>query len=61
MKLKIEIKMDNAAFGETNGLEVSRILTQLAGKVDYERLNVGDAIACMDANGNRVGQLKVTR
>jgi hypothetical protein len=34
MKLKIEIKMDNAAFEPDNGTEAARILRKLADEMD---------------------------
>lgn len=68
MKLKITIKMDNAAFemeGETrrfrNGFEPARILERLAAGMKDSTLEVGNAENLYDVNGNTVGECKVTR
>ena len=54
--LRINIKMDNAAFGETEGeraAEVARILREYASKVENtEDLNQ----TLRDINGNTVGK-----
>lgn len=61
MKLKLEIKMDNAAFEENAGSEVARILRQIADEVDCRDLLPGEEIRLRDINGNTVGQAKITR
>ena len=45
MKMKIEIKMDNAAFAEDSGGECARILRDLTDEID----------------GNYVGYIKVVK
>jgi hypothetical protein len=63
MKLKIVMTMDNAAFEEENGgsgTEAARILRKIADRIDGENCTVGDVTPCMDINGNRVGEAKVT-
>jgi len=61
MKLKIEIRMDNAAFGE-NPQEVKQIITeQLFDRVDGYSLKPGYWQNLMDSNGNHVGEAKVSR
>lgn len=60
MKLRIEINMDNAAFGEDAyecGTEAARILRKLADKL--EGPGSGD-ITLYDSNGNPVGTARVT-
>jgi hypothetical protein len=68
MKLKIEIKMDNAAFeanGESrrfrNGDEPARILKDLVVGWKGSNLEVGEIWNLHDHNGNQVGQARVTR
>ncbi len=56
----ITIKTDNAAFADFATLELGRILSELAGKAHRaEDLNQLDALALMDYNGNKVGQVSV--
>lgn len=59
MKLKIEIKTDNAAFGDTAiecGEEVARILRELAERIEADGPpEVGGRYGAYDANGNCVG------
>lgn len=69
MKLKVEIKMDNAAFearGDApsrwrDGREAARILRDLAGRISLQTLEAGDIESLRDINGNKVGEAKVTR
>lgn len=62
MKLKIEITMDNAAFGDIQGDEAARILRELCkNQLDGCPLAPGDTIGLWDVNGNKVGLMKVTR
>lgn len=59
MKLKLEIKMDNAAFGETpeeRGIELDCIIGGLAKRMREQGVNAGDSWRLMDTNGNRVGE-----
>lgn len=60
MKAIIKIQMDNAAFadGDNAPYELARILREAA-----DRLDDGDisGFSLRDANGNTVGELKVTR
>jgi hypothetical protein len=63
MKLKIEIKMDGAAFKPTTKSEAAQILMSLAADMESGNClsDVGDHETLMDINGNRVGEAKVTR
>ncbi len=59
--LKIEIAMDNDAFGETletEGDEVTRILNFVRAGIRVEALS-SHGISLYDVNGNRVGFAKV--
>ena len=59
----LDIKTDNAAFGEDDGphtagsvaAEVARILRELATDIE----NGGDGGAVMDINGNSVGRYRL--
>lgn len=56
MKAKIEIKMDNAAFGDDPNAELARILRELA-----EQAENGLRIRTLfDINGNRVGRFEIS-
>lgn len=58
MKFKIEIKCDNAAFGDEPAYEVARILWELAKRIERD----GDlAYPLHDINGNRVGLSTVSK
>lgn len=64
MKLTLTIRMDNAAFGEdgdTRATEAARILRDAAARLEmagaYER---GPLFALRDANGNTVGEVKLS-
>lgn len=59
MKVTLTIKTDNAAFTGDRGHEVARILEAAAAKVRDGMLSELDGTALMDANGNKVGTLKV--
>lgn len=61
MTLKIEIVMDNAAFHPDGGAEPSRILHELATSLEDTPLTAGHIRPLYDANGNRVGEARVTR
>jgi len=60
MKVTIKIKMDNAAFVESNNGELARLLEDIAKKVrdgnDIRRLRP----AILDINGNVVGSITIT-
>jgi len=60
MEIKINIKMDNAAFEDSNGIELARILRRLADRVDETERKDGDGEYLFDKNGNRVGHWEVT-
>ena len=59
MKATIRIKMDNAAFDGRPELELARILADSANRLE-SRGELFDFLL-RDANGNTVGELKVTR
>lgn len=52
-KFKVEIKTDNAAFGDSPELELSRILSELSFEVAENQL---DEYIIHDENGNTVGK-----
>ena len=61
MKLKMEINLDNAAFQpESEGHEVSRIFGEFACRIDNCPCNIGDTYSMFDANGNRIGSIKIS-
>ena len=55
MKLQIEIKMDNSAFAEYWNGEASRILKDVAFKIENGQISGG----ILDINGNSVGKFFV--
>jgi hypothetical protein len=56
MQYFIEINLDNAAFEDKPGLEVSRILHELAERVEgYSFNNPNTTFPVRDINGNRCG------
>jgi len=58
MKLKLEIKMDNAAFADGDPAhEAARILKEAAFKINNEPIGNfdGDGFPLRDYNGNTVG------
>jgi len=59
MDITITINTDNAAFSDNTGMEVSRILENLAHKMEEFEFIDGDYIPLRDVNGNRVDELKV--
>ena len=59
MKLKIEIRMDKAAFEPEQGTEAGRILRELATLIKGE-IPSPNRIGLFDINGNRVGEAKIT-
>ncbi len=57
MKLKVEIKMDNAAFEDGNAQdEAARILLNIVRKLQQGNDTEG---TLFDVNGNRVGQWSI--
>lgn len=62
MKLKVTIEMDNAAFEDQAGSECARILRDVADKLEgRDMVSTGELFTTRDYNGNRVGEVKVTR
>ena len=62
MKISIKITADNAAFEDYPAAEVMRILRELADHVNRRGgLSPGDSLVLRDINGNRVGEMRVTR
>ena len=60
MKLRIEITIDNAAFGECPDMEAARILRDLADRIDgHPNFSPGHEQALRDLNGNEVGYASV--
>ena len=56
MKFNCDINMDNAAFGESPEVELTRILKGIT-----ECLAFGDGYGTiLDINGNKVGQWSIT-
>jgi hypothetical protein len=53
-ELTIEMNLDNAAFEGDPAPEITRILRQLADKI--EERGIYDEILLRDINGNRVGK-----
>ena len=58
MDLTIRINMDNAAFDESRGDEVERILREVSRLLPNPGL--GDEVTLRDINGNTVGNAEVT-
>ena len=57
MRYFLELDLDNAAFEDNPGLEVARILREVADRVDgYSFRNPRTVSPLRDINGNRVGQ-----
>ena len=65
MKLKLTIRMDNAAFENNEGPEVARILRRLAGEYEERNRLLGypgaprECTILKDVNGNTVGRAEV--
>lgn len=63
MRFKIELEIDNAAFGPhdgfVDGAEISRILRRLADKIEDRRLSNCHDGPLVDLNGNGVGYWEV--
>lgn len=62
MKALIEVRMDNAAFEDMPGMELGRILRDLAKHVEHAdgKIRSQDGRRLMDSNGNHVGCLHIT-
>lgn len=60
MKATIKIVMDNAAFEDSGGTELARILRDLADKSENSCLDAIKNSGVYDINGNKVGTFKVT-
>ena len=60
MKLKIELELDNAAFGDDGDYrtEVERLLTSVGPRLPLPAY-VGPDIPLYDSNGNRVGYARI--
>ena len=62
MKTTITIALDNAAFKPSQGAEVARILRNIANKFEGDdALLEGLDVTLYDVNGNRVGDVVVSR
>lgn len=58
MSITIKIDTDNAAFEDSPGYEVARILRQLADKINQFD-GLAGYIKLYDVNGNKVGAFEV--
>lgn len=52
MTFKVEFDCDNEAFSDDPALEIARILREVIRKLELGQTEG----ACMDVNGNRVGE-----
>lgn len=59
MKLRIEIRLDNAAF-QDNPEEISDLLAELCSRLPQPIRPVNGELAIHDSNGNYVGKATVT-
>jgi hypothetical protein len=59
MIVRVEINCDNAAFDDDAGVEVGRILRELATKLSSRGNIANDSLNLMDINGNVVGSCLV--
>lgn len=57
MKAILTVEMDNAAFEDEWAIELARILRELACRIENGAYNP----PAIDYNGNKVGELKVTK
>lgn len=55
MDITITINTDNAAFQDDAGIEVARILRQLAGNLELWQGKNEFSLGLRDINGNKVG------
>jgi hypothetical protein len=56
MQFIMKVNMNNAAFEESSGDEVCRILDKVSIFVEGSDLSVGDGYSVYDINGNTVGR-----
>jgi hypothetical protein len=63
MNITININTDNDGFQESMNGETARILEVLVMKLRRDEIDIhpGECAYLQDSNGNRVGQLEVTR
>jgi len=62
MNVTIKINCDNAYFEGEEAFQVATILRGQAERlIEHDSICVGESWPIMDGNGNRVGELKVTR
>jgi hypothetical protein len=59
MEFRLTITTDNAAFEHDPSREVSRILADVAKKIDARWFQDPDSGALRDVNGNKVGEWEV--
>lgn len=55
----LTVNLDNAAFEDGRGAEISRLLKKLATKLEWNDLKKVDGGKIMDSNGNSVGAWEV--
>lgn len=61
MSFKLEINTNNSAFDDEDmGLELGRILSEVAEKLDGGEFRVGADVPVYDVNGNSVGRWELT-
>jgi len=58
-ELTLSMSLDNAAFEDDPSFEITRILRDLADKIEQRGLQ--DEMILWDLNGNRVGKVAITR
>ena len=56
-KITLEIRTENAAFDNEPGIEIARILRQIAGR--FEVLGDDSSGRIVDINGNKVGYVNI--
>ena len=61
MKCAIEISMDNAAFGDEPGIELGRILHDVADELSSLREEEIGTRNVRDVNGNAVGKVTIAK
>lgn len=60
MKFTLSINMDNAAFEDNPGAEISRILKQLVNRFEHKPFWSVYSGGLFDMNGNMVGTFEIT-
>lgn len=60
MKLTIKINLDNAAFEDGDGVEIARILGDLAERLPFPTRKTNGALQIHDSNGNHCGTAEIT-